>query len=84
MENAATTVVLRCHSPDGELQDRPGGGTSLSFGSTPSSEPLAGECSKVVFIAGINMPRQRVWRVEVQLLSKKKPGVTAPGACDFE
>ena len=65
-ESAAMNVVLRCHRPDGEFQDRSGGCSILSFGSDHFSEPPAGGCSKVVFIEGVsrvaltNLPAIRV------------------------
>ena len=54
MESGAMTVVLRCQSPDGEFQARPGG-SRPGFGSATFSEP-AGECSKVVVIGGCSDP----------------------------
>ena len=47
---AAMIVVLRCQRPDGEYQDRPGGGAWPSFVSAPFSGPLVGGCAKVDFM----------------------------------
>jgi hypothetical protein len=47
MESPAITVVFRRQRLDGEYQDRPGGGSVLSFGSVTGAGPLAGGCSKV-------------------------------------
>src|ERR1035437_7754322 len=49
MESPALTVVWRRQRLDGEYQDRPGGGSVLSFGSVTFAGPLVGGCSKIGF-----------------------------------
>src|ERR1035437_642311 len=48
-QSPAMTVVWRRQRLDGEYQDRPGGGSVLSFGSVTFAGPLVGGCSKIGF-----------------------------------
>lgn len=75
IENAAITPVFLWQRADGDFQDRSGGGSILSFGSDHFSEPLAGGCSKLVFIGAFLASRRQLPATRVTPWARFSPNV---------